>query len=66
MASTDLEGQKTLTSPEFARVNLLKVSVSENFLSQFLGQEKKEMKIDGDRLKLQNSLLFLYKAQKSE
>lgn len=49
LASSDLEGQKTLTSPELARVNLLKVIVSENFLSQFLGQEKKkkeEIKID--------------------
>lgn len=47
LSSSDLEGQKTLTSPELARVNLLKVSVSENLLSQFLGQEKKrEIKID--------------------
>lgn len=42
LASLVLEGQKTLTSPELARVNLLKVSVSENFLSQFPGQEKKK------------------------
>lgn len=38
--------KKPLTSTELARVNLLKVSVSENFLSQFLAQEKREMKID--------------------
>lgn len=40
-SSSDFEGFENLTSPAFARVNLLKVSVSEYFLSQFLRQEDK-------------------------
>ncbi len=40
-SSSDFEGCENLTSPAFARVNLLKVSVSEYFLSQFLGHEGK-------------------------
>lgn len=40
-SSLDFGGYQNLTSPTFSRVNLLKVSVSEYFLSQFLGQENK-------------------------
>lgn len=40
-SSSGFDGCENLTSPSFARVNLLKVSVSEYFLSQFLGQEDK-------------------------
>lgn len=39
--SSDFEGSENLTSPAFASMNLLKVSVSEYFLSQFLRQEDK-------------------------
>lgn len=37
-SSSDYESAENLTSPKFARVNPLKVSVSEYFLSPFLGQ----------------------------
>ena len=39
-SSSDFEGSENLTSPAFARVNLLKVSVSDYFLFQFLAQEE--------------------------
>lgn len=48
---SDFEGNENLISPAFARVNLLKVSVSEYFLSQFLVQEDK---IDFYQFTLQN------------
>lgn len=40
-SSSDYEGCENLISPVFARLNLLKVSVSENFLPHFLWQKNK-------------------------
>lgn len=40
-SSSDFENTGNLTSPGCARVNLLKVSMSDYFLSQILGQEEK-------------------------
>lgn len=39
--SSDFECSTNLICPSFAKVNLLKVSVSENFLTHFLRQEDK-------------------------
>lgn len=60
-SSSDFERCENLTSPTSARVNLLKVSVSEYFLSQFLGQEEKIYLYQFTSTKL---TLFLYKAKK--
>lgn len=56
-SSSDFEGYENLTSPTFSGVNLLKVSVSEYFLSQFLGQEDK---IDFNQFTFTKVPLFCY------
>ena len=40
-SSSDFGGCKNLNCPAFASMNLVKVSVSERFLSQFWGREPK-------------------------
>lgn len=62
-SSSDFEGCENLTSPAFARVNLLKVSVSDYFLSQFLGQEDK---IDFYQFTITKVPLFWYTRLKNK
>lgn len=61
VSSSDFEGCENLTSPTCARVNLLKVSVSEYFLSQFLGQEDK---IDLNQFTITKRPLFYMRLKK--